>query len=342
MNRDNLRFIEVLKLCEHVDELAVAIYNDFAANCSNRCLKQKWMACAEDEKEHVKFWRKACRLAKKTELPEILENSEGVKKSLQTGLERLNRIHNEWKNEPDPKNCLLIAYQLEAFMLDPEMMAMLHFFASSVERNIPRKYGDHINRFIEMFEKYSNDLSLSLLGETLGKLYRKNIELAVQNTIDPLSGILNRRGFFNSVAPFLNLARREKSLVGIIMGDIDDFKMINESQGHPKGDVVITCVAKILTDSIRKSDICGRYGGEEFIVFLNLKKGASLDLICRRIKNEIKANIKPISGLEATISLGAAAGYIKDSEEKDLAQIIENADQNLLKAKKNGKDCWVV
>lgn len=160
--------------------------------------------------------------------------------------------------------------------------------------------------------------------------------------IDPLTSLLNRRGFFNSVKPLVNLAERRGLIVAIIMGDIDDFKNINDTLGHPKGDDVIASIAGIISETIRKSDIAGRYGGEEFIVFLNVKDQKSLETVCQRINKAISESSLKLSGVKTTISLGAAARKLAGSEGVDLAFIINQADKNLLKAKLDGQNRCVV
>lgn len=126
------------------------------------------------------------------------------------------------------------------------------------------------------------------------------------------------------------------------MGDIDNFKKINDTFGHQTGDKVIGAVASAISDGIRKSDIAGRYGGEEFIIFMSLENIDSLKIVSERIRQTVEKQSERMAGAKATISLGGAGGMIAADEERDLSLLIARADENLLEAKKQGKNCCVI
>jgi diguanylate cyclase (GGDEF)-like protein len=110
---------------------------------------------------------------------------------------------------------------------------------------------------------------IELLGETLKSLWRKNRYLARQISQDELTGIFNRRGFFNAAKPLLYLSQRTQKEVGVMMLDIDDFKKLNDTHGHQAGDEILKITARSMRNSVRASDIVGRFGGEEFIIFFS-------------------------------------------------------------------------
>jgi len=120
--------------------------------------------------------------------------------------------------------------------------------------------------------------------------------------------------------------------------DIDNFKAINDTYGHQQGDYVLTEVARHIEASLRKSDICGRYGGEEFIVFLpSVGQGENCRL-AEKIRTTIQ-KLKP-ADISLTVSIGCSGGQIQVTADADQAvnELIKTADQFLYKAKSLGKN----
>jgi len=160
-------------------------------------------------------------------------------------------------------------------------------------------------------------------------------------TTDGLTGLANHRTFQHAFDVMLHRARRRQSPVSLIFCDIDYFKSINDSHGHPFGDKVLQAVAKILSDAVRKEDLAARYGGEEFAILLeNSDKHGALQMAER-----IRADIAALGlrhdrrDVRVTISLGIAA-FPADGSEK--SEIIDKADQALYRAKNGGRNRTVV
>lgn len=151
---------------------------------------------------------------------------------------------------------------------------------------------------------------------------------------DGLTGLLNRNNFFYKVNKKIE---EEGSQFGVVMIDIDDFKICNDTKGHQCGDAVIKKISKVIKDNLREEDICGRYGGEEIIVYMYGVKNI-IDVYnrmesIRKIIAETVTYHKNIQ-FKATVSMGIA---VKEKEEP-LEQIIRRADVNLYKAKELGKN----
>lgn len=157
-------------------------------------------------------------------------------------------------------------------------------------------------------------------------------------TKDYLLNINNRKHFFDIIYDKI----KENSNYIIAMLDVDNFKTINDTYGHQVGDMVLKNIACILRDNIDTGDICGRYGGEEMIIYLennnDLSKSISkLDKIrteVEKLKIIHKDNIIPV-----TVSIG---GAISCKSTEDLEDIICRADMTLYKIKKTGKNRVVI
>lgn len=155
---------------------------------------------------------------------------------------------------------------------------------------------------------------------------------------DFLTGLMNRGAIYQYLSEHFALAKRHSYPISVIMIDIDHFKKnINDQYGHFFGDYILRTVSSTISLKVRATDIVGRYGGEEFLVVLihTELEGAALvaENLCRAIEN---LNIrKEDKNCVLTISLGVAS--IGDNI-KDYESLIKRADENLYKAKGEGRN----
>lgn len=157
--------------------------------------------------------------------------------------------------------------------------------------------------------------------------------------VDPVTGILNKFSFENSLRDTLN-ARDETHECALLLVDIDNMKRMNDELGKLVGDMFLENVAEFLTSIFRGSDIIGRVGGDEFMVYVrNLKSEDWLAGKCSRIQHEIKAISNENGNINMTCSIGAAvAGKVPVSFE----QMYTQADDSLYKAKTRGRGKYVL
>jgi len=189
-----------------------------------------------------------------------------------------------------------------------------------------RRVRDYQNILEDAVEKRTKDLK-----ET-------NVKLHILATTDSLTGIKNRRSFFDSSDPMIPYIKREKQPLVILAIDIDKFKAINDTHGHHTGDIVLVEVTKTISQILRKSDIFGRIGGEEFAILL---PNTSLDgarLVAEKMRGAIE-NLNLLSPEEipipVTISIGISDMNSGDNCTED---ILLRADEALYKAKNNGRN----
>ncbi len=167
---------------------------------------------------------------------------------------------------------------------------------------------------------------------------------------DPLTGILNRRALFDGILKEINRASREGAGVATILVDADNFKAINDTHGHIAGDVALAEFARRLQDSCREYDLLGRYGGEEFLVFLPRTDRDGAIRVAERIRSSLRK--KPMVFGDHTVELGASLGVCAytfdksnkraDNVEAVLDEMIKRTDYALYMAKKEGKNRVVV
>ena len=158
--------------------------------------------------------------------------------------------------------------------------------------------------------------------------------------VDPLSGVLNRRGFIEAYAQ--GERRRKKDVrPGLLILDIDHFKTINDTHGHIAGDRVIVEIARRLIEVTREQDLCARWGGDELVVILDGCDAASLALIGNKILDAVRTHPVDLGdGVKAriTISIGA---YLAGADET-LESAASRADAALYAAKQRGRDRLVI
>lgn len=164
-----------------------------------------------------------------------------------------------------------------------------------------------------------------------------NIELARQARIDPLTMLLNRRAWEESMTLEHDRFQRHGEVYAIVMIDVDHFKAFNDSHGHQAGDDCLRAVARCIQAASRTTDYVGRYGGEEFVVLAPETDAQAALTLAERIRKAIaELNIPHTSSLTAdlvTVSLGVAV-----SEPGSWEDVLKRADGALYAAKKTGRN----
>ncbi len=158
---------------------------------------------------------------------------------------------------------------------------------------------------------------------------------------DGLMGIFNRRYFEDRINADFGYAKRHNQHLALLMLDLDHFKAVNDTHGHPAGDAVLKSFAQLVTKNIRSDDILARYGGEEFVVLCRHTDLMKASILGERIRHEVSQHIF-IAGekqLRVTTSIGIAG--LPDPEITEPKGMVEAADESLYKAKQRGRNCVV-
>lgn len=187
----------------------------------------------------------------------------------------------------------------------------------------------------ELLAKVKRELHIQNLIDTLEK---SKIELELLASTDPLTKLYNRRYFTESSTQIVNLCKRNKDDLSIIIIDIDNFKAINDTYGHKVGDEVIIDIANKLLKDQRKSDISCRFGGEEFVILLpntSYKIALSMAERLRTMVENTKLNLENKT-ITYTISLGVS--NVDFERESSIEESLKRADRALYYSKENGKN----
>ncbi len=208
-----------------------------------------------------------------------------------------------------------------------------------LEFKIITKEGEErwINHFCERIRDVNSEIDLIRSSNIdISRIKMREMLIKEKSNTDPLTGLFNRR-FLTDYAPKEMWIISKWGYNFVAIGDIDDFKKINDTYGHEAGDEVLKAIAKIIISNLREGDIAVRWGGEEFLLLLH---DVSSSAIAYEIVERLRANVeKEVTwhqdkNLKVTISFGVAR--CKGKEE--FSKAIKEADKRLYLAKNAGKN----
>jgi diguanylate cyclase (GGDEF)-like protein len=163
-------------------------------------------------------------------------------------------------------------------------------------------------------------------------LMRSDLEHRTESVLDGLTGMLNRRALKERMVELDEQAAQTGATVGVVIGDIDRFKAINDQFGHARGDAVLVDVAYAMRKHLRAFDLAYRLGGEEFVVLLPGAVREDAMVLAEHLRSAIAS--APLAGLDVTMSFGVAT-----TDGGTVADAMVRADTALYAAKSAGRDC---
>ncbi|MFL5757914.1 MAG: GGDEF domain-containing protein, partial [Chloroflexota bacterium] len=156
-----------------------------------------------------------------------------------------------------------------------------------------------------------------------------------QASTDALTGLPNRR-YFDEYVGLMARRRRAGDAAGVLMVDIDKFKVLNDTHGHAVGDEVLRAVAAAIVGAVREDDVPARFGGEEFVVLLRNPEPTVAVEVGERIRAAVRGLDLRHHGVAAvSVSVGVA---VDDGQDGSIEELIETADRALYRAKRAGRD----
>lgn len=218
---------------------------------------------------------------------------------------------------------LLMLFSLFAMLLlrhQVKISSQLNQYKNQLEKIVDERTHDLVKKNEQLKVKISERLKIEA-------------ELEYQANIDPLTSILNRRKFNEILSYEVKRDERYKNSLSLILCDLDKFKNVNDKFGHHSGDQALIEFTRLVSKTIRKSDIFARWGGEEFAILLpgtDLEKATQ---IASKLRLITESTMIPHVG-RITSSFGVAEFHTSDDEE----ELIKRADTALYKAKKNGRN----
>lgn len=180
--------------------------------------------------------------------------------------------------------------------------------------------------------------AVSLRFVEAGSLERDQYRYLYETSVrDPLTGVYNRGHFDESLALEVARAHRHSRDLSLLLIDIDHFKLVNDTWGHPCGDAVLRALPGVASSALRATDLLARYGGEEFAVVLPETGRAGAEAAAERVRERVERHPFAVGTdvLHITVSIGAAA-WSRDDPTPE--RLVEAADRNLYEAKRTGRN----
>lgn len=193
-------------------------------------------------------------------------------------------------------------------------------------RTIPLFEGEEVIGAVEVFTDESEQFDRLKDLQELRTLALK----------DQLTELPNRRYLNNFLSERWRDYEKLEIPFGIIFMDIDHFKNVNDSYGHEAGDQVLKMVGKSTRAALRRGDLVGRWGGEEFIIVISTGDEEALEIVAEKIRMLIERSTLLLNGKEisVTVSLGATLPFLED----DLEKMIKRSDEKMYESKNNGRN----
>jgi two-component system, cell cycle response regulator len=167
---------------------------------------------------------------------------------------------------------------------------------------------------------------------------RKIFDSAVK---DGLTGIYNKKYFMDRIETDFAYAKRHRSPLTLLMFDIDHFKKINDTYGHPAGDFALRELANLVKKTVRNEDVFARFGGEEFAVLMRDVDDAKAMVLAERLRRIIEGQNFEFEGTRLPVTVSVGIGTMTASTNppvQDSADLVNRADQYLYKAKRGGRN----
>jgi diguanylate cyclase (GGDEF)-like protein len=203
--------------------------------------------------------------------------------------------------------------------------------AICLESSSPMPYNDHEKELLKAFA------SVAGFAYDRACKFEQGCEQAMR---DGHTGLINKKTMFEKLRAEKSRADRNQYSIGVLMMDIDHFKSVNDTYGHPIGDVVIKGIADTISKEIRGDiDIVARFGGEEFVVALIDTDAEGMVETAERIRKSVQKlvfDVHQAEPLRVTVSIGAF--LLSPGFNGDLQKAVNNADQALYRAKEGGRN----
>ncbi|MDN4504099.1 diguanylate cyclase [Alteromonadaceae bacterium BrNp21-10] len=221
-----------------------------------------------------------------------------------------------------------------------------HLFQFSTYRPITSD-SDYMYQNVTLFPLTSVSGDVEQIGmvvydvtdEAISKLrfIQANKELEKISRVDGLTGLFNRRYWEESCELEYKRCSRSSGASSLIILDIDHFKKVNDTHGHPAGDEVIRRIAGIIQKTTRETDLCGRYGGEEFTIILPDTDIDQATLVAERIRRKAESLVVVHDNVDISFTVSVGISAFHESYSSHI-EWLESADRNLYTAKESGRN----
>ncbi len=206
----------------------------------------------------------------------------------------------------------------------------------------PRRFtADELEQLKDMAALVEDELLTQKINMLQSELIQELDEAERKNLTDPLTRVWNRRGIEAILFKQLTLCRSQEKYFGLALMDIDDFKDINDTYGHICGDHVLIEISKFFINSMRDNDSFGRWGGEEFLMIVDVTQKKKLLEILERLREKLHNTPIFYNGHQIQVTITVGVILVDSSKKQSVSELVHLADTGLYEGKKSGKNKMV-
>lgn len=328
---------EILETCVELDKRAYDLYRGLSEDCPDPELSLVFGNMAIEERTHIDWWSDLLVAWEGGLLPDIADEHDL--------LARLNEVRNAVDSieskQPDDlcgDDMLDLAAQYEFYLLDPLFGELVDLIEPGNKSEIREAYSRHVLRIVEAIEKHYTRPGLArFLASVLKRGYRDQQRLAALAVRDQLTGLFNRRGLVGHLNQWLSWSARYGRPVGVVLIDLDRFKEINDRFGHATGDRVLQSVGQALRQTVRASDVVGRFGGDEFLVLAPEGDRDMLQQLMDRLVAAVDALDLTVADQKVRVSVSVGGAWMAGGLEMAPETFVGMADSSMYDAKGAGR-----
>lgn len=329
---------EIIDACLSMERKAAEIFRIFAAHAERDDARRFWETVATETRHHSALFERLRPSEGGEAVPLIVYKPAETREELEMIGRSIDEQLARYQESPTPEAACLLGFRLQLFLLHPAFASLCRMTKDVTGEDAnDTGYGIYLRRFIDGVGACGlASAETELLGEALFRLWNEARQLAAQSHLDALTGVLTRAAFFRAVSTLAHAAQRNGSNAAVMLIDLDYFKLLGENYGHQTGDRILQVVADTIASHLRRSDVVGRYDGDEFIVYLSPVEPASL----RGVAENLRARIEEASAriVPVTACVGVAQGVLDNDVDKGLEELVRKADECLMQAKYTGKN----
>lgn len=337
--------LRILGSCRALDRQACELYEGLAARFPN-APGGVWRRLGDDQRGSLRYWDALEAVLREAGAPHLFDWPFSVEDEMRARVEDARARVVPVAGDVDA--AFGQALTIELARLHPAVAGLLQYGRDlggliGLDSPIDRIAG-HLGALVEGLEQQATpSLERDLLGRAVLDLWRQLQREATRGSIDPLTGLMNRRGLLGSAEVLAHLARRQGTRLAVLVVGVDHLKEVNDRHGDEAGDAVLKGVAEALERVLRRSDVLGRTGGDEFTVVALTSTEAS-DVDVERLAEKLRQAVagSPWALAPVTVSVGAAYGTLGGEAARDLNELLVAADENLYRAKHHGRNVVVV
>ncbi len=329
---------EILELCVELDRKAYDDYRALAHLCRVPELATIFEQMATEERVHVDWWSDLLIAWEGGLVPDIADEHNLFERLKELSTE-VAAISPDDMPDMSTDDMLDLATMLEFYMLDPVFGELVDIMQPGSRVEVREAYSRHVLRLVEAIERFYTRPGLAaFLAGVLKRAYRDQQRLAALAMRDQLTGLYNRRGLLGHLTQWLSWSERYKHPVGVALVDLDHFKAINDTLGHAGGDEALCTVARILRETVRGSDVVGRFGGDEFLVLAPEADDEVLGQLMVRIVEAVGDAPIDIGGRSVTLSVSAGGAWVPGGVAITPEILVAKADRSMYEAKSEGRN----